>query len=74
MPPWSTHSSPARASDTAPTRQGYRLTDTCDTAQPGLTKPAASRQRLLDSSPKASAQWRQEVAFRHFESQAGAES
>nr|WP_234381395.1 VOC family protein [Streptomyces sp. NRRL S-1521] len=53
MPSWSTHSSPARASDTAPTRQDYRLTGACDIAQPGLTKSAHRGQRLPDSSPKA---------------------
>lgn len=57
-----------------PTRQGYRITGACDTAQPGVTEPAAPCRRLLDSSLKASAQWRQEVAFRRFESRTGAKS
>ncbi|MGW0550092.1 adenosine deaminase family protein [Streptomyces altiplanensis] len=54
-----------------PTRDGYHPAKACDTAQAGAAKPTAACKRLLDRSPKASAQWRQETAFRHFENKAG---
>ncbi len=54
-----------------PTQEGYRLTGVCDTGGPGAAKPAARCEDLLNSSPKAAAQWRQEAAFRHFERRAG---
>ncbi|MEU1129990.1 adenosine deaminase [Streptomyces sp. NPDC005900] len=53
-----------------PTQEGYRLTGVCDTGRPGAAKPAARCEHLLNGSPKAAAQWRQEAAFRHFESRA----
>lgn len=54
-----------------PTQEGYRPTGACETTHPGTSTPTAPCERLLKSSPKASAQWRQEVAFRHFENQTG---
>jgi adenosine deaminase len=53
-----------------PTRDGYRPGGACDITHVGVLKPAAPCKRLLDNSPKAFAQWRQEAAFRHFEDQA----
>ncbi|MEU4796739.1 adenosine deaminase [Streptomyces sp. NPDC023327] len=55
-----------------PTSDGYRPAKACDTAQVGAVKPTGPCERLLKSSPKASAQWRQEAAFTHFENRAGA--
>ncbi|GKQ37877.1 adenosine deaminase [Streptomyces sp. A012304] len=50
-----------------PTRDGYRTTAACRSARPGAADPGPACRRLLDTSPKAAAQWRQETAFRRFE-------
>ncbi|MEU3712987.1 adenosine deaminase [Streptomyces catenulae] len=50
-----------------PTRDGYRTVDACRGVRPGSPAPGAACRRLLDSSPKAAAEWRQEGAFQRFE-------
>ncbi|MFI8826097.1 adenosine deaminase [Streptomyces sp. NPDC053431] len=50
-----------------PTRDGYRLTGPCRGERPGAADPRPACRRLLDASPKATAQWRQEGAFAAFE-------
>ncbi|GAA3177891.1 MULTISPECIES: adenosine deaminase family protein [Streptomyces] len=50
-----------------PTRDGYRTVDACGGVRPGSPAPGAECRRLLDASPKAAAEWRQEGAFQRFE-------
>ncbi|MEV3987635.1 adenosine deaminase [Streptomyces sp. NPDC049837] len=55
-----------------PTRDGYRLAPACRGVRPDASpgdaaKHGADCRRLLNASPKAAAQWRQEAAFVHFE-------
>ncbi|SCD39728.1 adenosine deaminase, partial [Streptomyces sp. di188] len=50
-----------------PTRDGYRPVSACQDARPGAGRPGADCRRLLDASPKATAQWEQERAFQQFE-------
>ncbi|MEV8624423.1 adenosine deaminase [Streptomyces sp. NPDC051079] len=50
-----------------PTRDGYRLVGPCRGERPGTAAPRPSCRRVLDASPKASAEWRQEAAFTAFE-------
>ncbi|MFI9340696.1 adenosine deaminase [Streptomyces sp. NPDC052773] len=51
-----------------PTAQGYRAVDACRGERPGTTRPGHACRQLLESSPKAAVQWRQEAAFAAFES------
>ncbi|MET9956170.1 adenosine deaminase [Streptomyces sp. NPDC006339] len=50
-----------------PTRDGYRMTAACRGLRPGHSEPGADCRRLLAASPKAAAEWRQEIAFDRFE-------
>nr|WP_307783809.1 adenosine deaminase [Streptomyces spinoverrucosus] len=50
-----------------PTRHGYHLAAACRGERPGLAAPRPQCRRLLDASPRAAVQWRQEVAFHTFE-------
>ncbi|MFF9478417.1 adenosine deaminase [Streptomyces sp. NPDC014733] len=50
-----------------PTRDGYRTVDACRGVRPGSPAPGPECRRLLDSSPKAAAEWRQEGDFQRFE-------
>ncbi|MEV5320424.1 adenosine deaminase [Streptomyces sp. NPDC052687] len=50
-----------------PTAQGYRPVDACRGERPGTAGPGRACRQLLDSSPKAAVQWRQEAAFAAFE-------
>ncbi|MFK0214412.1 adenosine deaminase [Streptomyces sp. NPDC090298] len=50
-----------------PTRDGYRLTGPCRGERPGTAAPRPACRRLLDTSAKATAEWRQEAAFTAFE-------
>ncbi|MFB7864226.1 adenosine deaminase [Streptomyces sp. NPDC056069] len=50
-----------------PTRDGYRLGGPCRGERPGTAVPGPACRRLLDASPKATAEWRQEAAFAAFE-------
>ncbi|WP_330457910.1 adenosine deaminase [Streptomyces sp. NBC_00820] len=54
-----------------PTRDGYRPAGVCRGAHPGLTNPPPACRLLLATSPKAAAEWRQEIAFRQFENTYG---
>ncbi|MFE4050838.1 adenosine deaminase [Streptomyces sp. YIM B13518] len=57
-----------------PTRDGYRPAADCRGTELGTARPGADCRRLLDASPKAAAQWKQERAFHHFESRSRAHS
>ncbi|WP_392671785.1 adenosine deaminase [Streptomyces sp. LN785] len=50
-----------------PTRNGYRLAGPCRAGTPGAGNPRPQCRRLLDTSPRARVQWRQEAAFAAFE-------
>ncbi|MFJ9665904.1 adenosine deaminase [Streptomyces sp. NPDC101219] len=50
-----------------PTRDGYRPVAACRGVRLGTLRPGADCRRLLDASPKATAQWEQERAFGRFE-------
>ncbi|MFF8828502.1 adenosine deaminase [Streptomyces sp. NPDC015131] len=51
-----------------PTAEGYRPEAACRDALPGSGRPAGAEcRRLLEASPKAALQWRQEAAFAAFE-------
>ncbi|WTK18135.1 adenosine deaminase [Streptomyces sp. NBC_01525] len=50
-----------------PTRDGYRTVGACRGVRPGSPVPGPECRRLLDASPKAAAEWRQEGAFQRFE-------
>ncbi|MFJ5831737.1 adenosine deaminase [Streptomyces sp. NPDC093089] len=50
-----------------PTRDGYRLAGACRHDEPGSDRLRPHCRRLLDASPKAAVEWRQEAAFRAFE-------
>ncbi|MEX0168382.1 adenosine deaminase family protein [Streptomyces sp. LMG1-1-1.1] len=50
-----------------PTRDGYRLAGACRPDEPGSDRLRPVCRRLLDASPKAAVEWRQEAAFRAFE-------
>ncbi|MFF0434360.1 adenosine deaminase [Streptomyces sp. NPDC004327] len=50
-----------------PTRDGYRVAGVCRADRPGTENPRPACRRLLDASPKARVQWRQEAAFGRFE-------
>ncbi len=47
----------------------FRATAACASDQLGQPRPSQTCQRLLDASPKAAAEWRQEAAFTNFENQ-----
>lgn len=51
-----------------PTAQGYRTVVACRTDRPGTRTPSPACRELLEASPKAAVQWRQEAAFTAFES------
>ncbi|MDT0395840.1 MULTISPECIES: adenosine deaminase [Streptomyces] len=51
-----------------PTRDGYRPVAACQDDGLGAARPGADCRDLLESSPKAAAQWQQESAFQRFES------
>ncbi|MFF3895924.1 adenosine deaminase [Streptomyces sp. NPDC001812] len=51
-----------------PTRDGYRPAAACQDVDLGAAGPGADCRDLLESSPKAAAQWEQEGAFHRFES------
>lgn len=50
-----------------PTRDGYHFAAACRGERPGVSDPGPGCRRLLQASPKAAVQWRQEVAFHSFE-------
>ncbi|WP_418960727.1 adenosine deaminase family protein [Streptomyces tritici] len=50
-----------------PTAQGYRLTGACRGERPGAPVGSEVCRRLIEASPKAATQWRQEAAFAAFE-------
>ncbi|MFG3040791.1 adenosine deaminase [Streptomyces sp. NPDC048330] len=50
-----------------PTRDGYRPVAACRHDEPGAGRLRPACRRLLDASPKATVEWRQEAAFRAFE-------
>ncbi|AWT47449.1 MULTISPECIES: adenosine deaminase family protein [Streptomyces] len=50
-----------------PTRDGYRPVPACRGERAGGSEPGRACRRLLDASPKAAVQWRQEAAFHAFE-------
>ncbi|WP_242427144.1 MULTISPECIES: adenosine deaminase [unclassified Streptomyces] len=50
-----------------PTRDGYRLAGACRHDEPGSERLRPACRRLLDASPKAAVEWRQEAAFGAFE-------
>ncbi|MEU8618611.1 adenosine deaminase [Streptomyces sp. NPDC048623] len=50
-----------------PTRDGYRLAGACRHDEPGSDRLRPACRRLLDASPKAAVEWRQEAAFGAFE-------
>jgi len=45
----------------------FRVTPTCTNDQLGQPRPSHTCQQLLDSSPKATTEWKQEKAFTYFE-------
>ncbi|MGW5973517.1 adenosine deaminase family protein [Streptomyces sp. NPDC055186] len=51
-----------------PTRDGYRPVAACQDVDLGAAGPGADCRDLLEASPKAAAQWKQEGAFHRFES------
>lgn len=51
-----------------PTAEGYRTVPACRGERPGTPVRSAACRRLVEGSPKASLEWRQEAAFAAFES------
>nr|WP_223183646.1 MULTISPECIES: adenosine deaminase [unclassified Streptomyces] len=50
-----------------PTAEGYRTVPACRSERPGAPIRSTSCRRLIEGSPKASLEWRQESAFATFE-------
>ncbi|MGB6164812.1 MAG: hypothetical protein WCF33_05570 [Pseudonocardiaceae bacterium] len=49
--------------------EDFRAATACASDQLGQPRPSQACQRLLNASPKAGAQWKQEAAFTRFEDQ-----